>query len=252
MIVNETTVSAIVAIATKELETALPAAAAAATSAEHLDSSAQQQQPQCDDEDHDSGSAAPPAAAATVAAATGGGMGASPVQQRLAAEVLRKLQLATEAEEKDDRDVICAEVFADVTGDLNSAARGAVCGVLRAVCCVQPALWDRWAARGAAWRPLSPCRQRDIACHLHAVCACVRAAESTGALYRRWYEVLAPHFCRCWPASEALLALCRRLWGQPFTAPTYALLLHQWLLVHAEAGGREQRLKHINVLCSGG
>ena len=71
-------------------------------------------------------------------------------------------------------------------------------------------------------------------------------------MYRRWYEVLAPHFCRCWPAAEALLALCRRLWGQPFTAPTYALLLHQWLLVHAEAGGREQRLKHINVLCSGG
>jgi hypothetical protein len=42
----------------------------------------------------------------------------------LAAEVLRKLRLATEAEEKDDRDVICGEVFADVTGELNGAARG--------------------------------------------------------------------------------------------------------------------------------
>ena len=39
--------------------------------------------------------------------------------------------------------------------------------------------------------------------------------------------------------------------GQPFTAPTYALLLHQWLLVHSEAGGAEQRLKHLNVLFSG-
>lgn len=55
----------------------------------------------------------------------GGGGGAAAVQQRLAAEVLRKLQLACEAEEKDDRDVICAEVFADVTGELNRSARGA-------------------------------------------------------------------------------------------------------------------------------
>lgn len=123
---------------------------------------------------------------------------AGAVQSRLADEVLRKLRLATEAEEKDDRDIICAEVFADVTGELNSAAR-----------------------------------------------------DSTGALYRRWYEVLAPHFCRSWAASEALLGACRQLWGQPFTAPTYALLLHQWLLVHEEAGGADQRLKHLNVLFSG-
>lgn len=81
--------------------------------------------------------------------------------------------------------------------------------------------------------------------------AALLSAESTGALYRRWYEVLAPHFCRDWAASEALLALFRQLWGQPFAAPTYALLLHQWLLVHAEAGGGDQRLKHLNVLCSG-
>lgn len=99
----------------------------------------------------------------------------------------RKLRLAIEAEEKDDRDVVCAEVFADVTGELNRSAR-----------------------------------------------------ESTGALYRRWFEVLAPYLCKEWAASEALLALCRQLWGQPFTAPTYALLLHQWLLVHSEAGGAEQ------------
>jgi hypothetical protein len=76
-------------------------------------------------------------------------------------------------------------------------------------------------------------------------------AESTGALYRRWYEVLAPHFCKSWEASERLLALCRQLWGQPFTAPTYSLLLYQWLLVHREAGGVDQRLKHLNVLFSG-
>lgn len=79
----------------------------------------------------------------------------------------------------------------------------------------------------------------------------ITAAESTGALYRRWYEVLAPHLSQTWEASEALLALFRQLWGQPFAAPTYALLLHQWLLVHAEAGEPDQRLKLLNVLCSG-
>lgn len=47
------------------------------------------------------------------------------VQQRLASEVLRKLSLAASADSKEDRDIICSEVFADITGDLNSAAQGA-------------------------------------------------------------------------------------------------------------------------------
>lgn len=46
------------------------------------------------------------------------------VQERLSAEVIRKLKLAREAETKEDRDIVCGEVFADITGDLNSAARG--------------------------------------------------------------------------------------------------------------------------------
>lgn len=37
-------------------------------------------------------------------------------------------------------------------------------------------------------------------------------AESTGALYHRWFEVLAPYLCKEWAASEALLSLCRQLW----------------------------------------
>ncbi len=47
------------------------------------------------------------------------------------------------------------------------------------------------------------------------------------------------------------MQVCRQLWGQPFTAPIFALLLHQWLLVHPEAGGADQRLKHLNILLSG-
>ena len=49
---------------------------------------------------------------------------AAAVQERLAKEVLRKLHLATDAEEKEDRDIVCSEVFADITGELNTAARG--------------------------------------------------------------------------------------------------------------------------------
>ena len=52
-------------------------------------------------------------------------------------------------------------------------------------------------------------------------------------------------------AADDLLHVCRRLWGQPYVAPVYALLLHQWLLSHPTAGGTEQRQKHVNVLISG-
>ena len=46
------------------------------------------------------------------------------VQERLAREVLRKLQLASDAEHKEDRDIVCSEVFADITGELDRAATG--------------------------------------------------------------------------------------------------------------------------------
>ena len=52
-------------------------------------------------------------------------------------------------------------------------------------------------------------------------------------------------------AADDLLHVCRRLWGQPYVAPMYALLLSQWLLTHPDAGGKEQRQKHVNVLISG-
>lgn len=45
--------------------------------------------------------------------------------------------------------------------------------------------------------------------------------------------------------------MCRKLWGQPYVSPIYTLLLHQWLLLNREAGGTEQRQKHVNVLESG-
>lgn len=122
----------------------------------------------------------------------------SEIPRRLTREIIRKLNLATQAEQKEDRDIVCSEVFADITGKLSGPAK-----------------------------------------------------ESTGHLYDRWYEVLAPYFTQAPDAGEEVLAVCKRLWGQPFTAPIFALLLHQWLLTHADAGGPDERLKHLNIMVSG-
>eukprot|EP00878_Enallax_costatus_P038812 GHUV01044284.1.p1 GENE.GHUV01044284.1~~GHUV01044284.1.p1 ORF type:complete len:138 (+),score=22.43 GHUV01044284.1:337-750(+) len=41
----------------------------------------------------------------------------------LSQEILRKLRLATEAETKEDREIICEEVFCDISGQLEQAAK---------------------------------------------------------------------------------------------------------------------------------
>jgi hypothetical protein len=52
-------------------------------------------------------------------------------------------------------------------------------------------------------------------------------------------------------AADTLLYFCKRLWGQPYVAPIYALLLHRWLLLRKDAGGAVQRQKHVGVLVFG-
>ncbi len=52
-------------------------------------------------------------------------------------------------------------------------------------------------------------------------------------------------------AADTLLYFCKRLWGQPYVAPIYALLLHRWLLLRRDAGGAVQRQKHVGVLVFG-
>lgn len=93
------------------------------------------------------------------------------IVERLAREVLRKLRLvrgiqpvckryflrgrvfpvkcatslqATEAEEKDDRDIICDEVFADITGAVGEQARGAYVIALQ---CIYHCITRRWGRR---------------------------------------------------------------------------------------------------------
>ena len=54
-----------------------------------------------------------------------------------------------------------------------------------------------------------------------------------------------------WDAAEGLLYVSRKLLSQPYISPIYAMLLYQWLLANKDAGGAEQRQKHINLLTAG-
>lgn len=45
------------------------------------------------------------------------------VEEALSREVIRKLKLAAEAETKDDREIICEELFCDITGTLDTHAQ---------------------------------------------------------------------------------------------------------------------------------
>lgn len=110
---------------------------------------------------------------------------------------------ATEAESKDDREIVCEEVFCDVTGRLDAAAR----------------------ARLGVGGP--------------------------GGDHTCFYQVLAPYYMQDTNAAEALLHFCKRLWGQSIVGAIFALLLHRWLLLRPEAGGAEQRQKHVHVLMLG-
>ena len=54
-----------------------------------------------------------------------------------------------------------------------------------------------------------------------------------------------------WDAAEGLLYVCRKLLSQPYIAPVLSALLYQWMLTHKDAGGAEQRQKHVNLLVAG-
>jgi hypothetical protein len=110
-----------------------------------------------------------------------------------------KTKKATEAENKEDREIVVEEVFCDVTGRLDDAARE-------------------------------------------------RLGVAAGACF---YQVLAPYYHRDTNAADAVLYFCKRLWGQSIVGAILALLLHRWLLLRPEAGGLEQRQKHVHVLMLG-
>lgn len=57
---------------------------------------------------------------------------------------------ATDAEQKEDREIICGEVFADVTGELDELAQGDQCRIQ---------LGTRYYYRVASLRPFSAARE---------------------------------------------------------------------------------------------
>jgi len=65
--------------------------------------------------------------------------------------------------------------------------------------------------------------------------------------FTRWYEVIASYLEGASDGpQEETVSVCKRLWGQPFAAPIFSLLLHRWLLSTPAVS-----LKHLNVMVSG-
>ena len=120
---------------------------------------------------------------------------------RLCIELERKLRLAAEAAElSSDRDAICGEAFSDLVGALDRPARAAL------------------LVPGTSAAPGEAGQEPD-----------------RPVLY---YEVLAPYLASHPARAEGLLTVAKRLWGQPYVAPLYTLLLHRWLLAAPQRGGR--------------
>ncbi|KAG2493564.1 hypothetical protein HYH03_008378 [Edaphochlamys debaryana] len=138
------------------------------------------------------GSGGGPAAAALLAAgAAEASASAASVAEAVSREVIRKLRLAVSAGSTEDRHVVCEELFADITCPLDAAAEAALGG-----------------GRGGS----TPAR---------------------GGRGRLYYEVLSAHYASRAAAdsARAVLHLCQLLWDTPWVAPTYALLLHRFLLL---------------------
>ena len=156
---------------------------------------------------------------------------------------------ATEAEQKEDREIICGEVFTDVTGELDELAQGKSCYVLHSQM-ESPQLPSETALLLAEKLGVNRrCRFFEVlAPYLNKV----RASRALTAVVGAYGVVSTCKVCmQKWDTAESLLYVCRRLWGQPYVGPVYTLLLHQWLLLNKDAGGTEQRQKHVNVLVSG-
>mmetsp|Transcript_34228 Transcript_34228/g.75951 ORF Transcript_34228/g.75951 Transcript_34228/m.75951 type:complete len:538 (-) Transcript_34228:177-1790(-) len=172
------------------------------------------------------------------------------LEEALSSEVMRKLRLATEAETKEDREIICEEVFCDITGILD------------------PSVQERLGLCKGSSSPGEPLASSETSPALptstqHPPC---------------FYEVLARYYHRNTDGGVAVMFLCQKLWGQGYAAPIFTLLLHRWLLLRRDAtdlseskgdsdkpdGQRRaaswllgvaqpqpQRVKHINVMVMG-
>ena len=93
---------------------------------------------------------------------------------------------ATDAEAKDDREIVCSEVFADVTGTVDNNAQGTICTICKTPIKAMPALHT------------GPCPLASV-CLGFADRLNVRAGA-------RFYEVLAPYFNQVCCFAQAKLS----------------------------------------------
>lgn len=193
----------------------------------------------------------------------------------VANEIVRKLRLASDADTPEDREIVCEEVFCDVTGLLDDAARvGGGRGRLRAGGgrARTRTLTAQRSMRAAAQAQLgvpkgcpfylvlahyyaSP-RGADAAVavmHLLQVCACARARRCT---LRPPTQPQAPT-PRCTAptaVSPAPPPTTQSVYGQGYAAPLVALLLHRWLLLRRWGAPRmhathvQRALLHVRSL----
>ena len=100
---------------------------------------------------------------------------------------------AVEADRKDDRDIVCEEVFTDLTGGLDDFLKGQTTAGVTDVC-TQAGL-------------VHPTALFPISCALRPTSWCADQLQIPGEQNCRFYEVLAPYFRKvCTPT-----AACRQL-----------------------------------------
>lgn len=98
---------------------------------------------------------------------------------------------------------------------------------------------------------------RKVSCpcmHAHSLqqlSFCFASASCHPKIHAMWCILMLRSCLQKWDAAEGLLYICRKLLSQPYVAPVYAMLLFQWLLANKDAGGAEQRQKHVNLLVAG-
>lgn len=155
------------------------------------------------------------------------------VEEALSREVVRKLRLAAEAETKDDREIICEELFCDITGTLDVHAQERLGLSLRVDDSTPPAVSPSSSPSQIIKHNLNRLPSSSI-----TEIAVGNPRKSKTDQFRdlapagpSFYQVLARFYQQSRDSGEAVSHLCQRLWGQGYAAPIFALLLHRWLLL---------------------
>ena len=189
-------------------------------------------------------------------------------------EVRRKLLLALETTNKQDRDVVCAEVFADITGRLNKRLQVGrrslfaaslfapnVTALLYLLSSFPPAPSPARTSSTsrAGTRPLrgtsttmrrrrTRCSRFSSACGDRCVPRLVDDVDDDPFFFfalRRRVLILILILILTHARQQRRQRRQRRQRQQPFAAPIFSLLFHRWLL------SKNKSRKHLSIMISG-